>query len=172
MVSRRSVALFAALLTSPGPSAVALPRPDVPDGGAPFLHAAAPDVSQLVRAVRRDPEARHRYALVFHVPAGQIPLFLQHNFVPAMLPRTDLYTVSLISHRGTIYPVWMTLPAGTPVFLARDGGPMLLRATGDPAVAVAPPAQPDGGEQIIVPTEDQFVPLPTSSRPAAAPPAP
>ncbi len=147
--------------------ASALPRPDAPDGGLPFLRTAAPDITRLVQAVHHDPNARGRYARVFHIPAAQVPLFLQTNFVPGVLPRTALYTVSLVSHRGMVFPAWMTLPAGTPVFVSRREAPMLLRATGDPAIPVASPAPPPpGSEQVIVPTEVQIVPLPTTPTPS------
>jgi hypothetical protein len=158
-----------ALLIFAASSAFALPRPDTPDQGVPFLPVGVPDITRLIQTVKNDPSARRHYAQVFHVKPSQVPLYFQKNFVPETLTHTNLYTVSLVSHRGTIYPVWMTLRAGTPIFASRRTALMLLRTNGDPVTPLVLTDEPTDteppGEQIIIPTETQIV-LPTTPTPS------
>jgi hypothetical protein len=134
----------AAAFTMAGAAAAA--RPDAPDQAQTWLRSPAHTLHDLVQEVRHDPAARARYAHFFRVSEDQTVPYLKYRLTPAVTAVRAPYTVYFLSQDGTVYPVWLTLPAGTRVFVNAHHIPVLLCNTGDPLTpplwAMPHPAKP------------------------------
>ena len=142
---------------------IAQPKMPPPTPAGSFLHWQARSVSQLVQVTQTDPVARRRFARQFHIPERDVPGYFRRNLLAGSLPKGGDYTVFFVAGSGLVYPTRMDLRPGTPVFVGRDGKPLLMRGTGNPLSAFATAVETriiNGGPTVIVGgTQEQFVTL-------------
>lgn len=101
-------------------------RVSAPMGGRDaFMPVPSTTSSDLARRLKSDPKLLNAYAKHFGVDAKRIPAFVSDALVLRPLTKARAVVTYGRTPSGHVYPVRQTLPAGTLVWMTRDGNAWL-----------------------------------------------
>ena len=128
-------------------------RPSPSQGGRDaFMPVPSTTAADLARRLEADPKLLRAYAKHFGIDAKRIPAFVKDALV--LRPLTRAQTVVTYGRRptGQVYPVRQVLPAGSLVWMTRDGKAWLKWKCTNPLgrdlpIVPMPPREGSGSEQ-------------------------
>jgi hypothetical protein len=112
------------------PAAVGAARASVPFGS--FLTKPVSSVNELAALTRKDRVLASRFSRHFGMQGSAIADYFEKNLTISALPRSGRYTVYYVTPSGRIVVHRKYLKAGTKVFVAFNGQPILDVKCGNP----------------------------------------
>jgi len=130
-----------------------LNRVSPPLGGRDaFMPVPSTTASDLARRLKADPKLLNAYAIHFGVDAKRIPAFVSDALVLRPLTKARAVVTYGRTPSGHVYPVRQVLPAGSLVWMTRDGKAWLKWKCTNPLgrdlpIVPMPPREGSGSEQ-------------------------
>lgn len=122
-----------------------------------FMPLPSTTASDLAKRLEADPKLLNAYAKHFGVDAKRIPAFVRDALVLRPLPKAKAVVTYGRTPTGNVYPVRQILPAGSPVWMTRDGKAWLKWKCTNPLgrdlpIVPMPPREGHGSEdfQLII----------------------
>lgn len=126
--------------------------PAPPAGRDAFMPLPSTTASDLARRLQADPKLLNAYAKHFGVDAKRIPAFVKDALVLRPLTKAKAVVTYGRTPTGQVYPVRQILPAGSLVWMTRDGKAWLKWKCTNPLgrdlpIVPLPPREGMGSEQ-------------------------
>lgn len=117
-----------------------------------FMPVPSTTAADLARRLEADPKLLSAYAKHFGIDAKRIPAFVKDALVLRPLPRAQTVVTYGRRPSGQVYPVRQVLPAGSQVWMTRDGKAWLKWKCTNPLgrdlpIVPMPPREGSGSEQ-------------------------
>ncbi|MFM7186261.1 MAG: hypothetical protein ACKO14_00435 [Armatimonadota bacterium] len=128
-------------------------RPSPSQGGRDaFMPVPSTTAADLARRLEADPKLLRAYAKHFGIDAKRITAFVKDALVLRPLPRAQAVVTYGRRPSGQVYPVRQVLPAGSMVWMTRDGKAWLKWKCTNPLgrdlpIVPMPPREGSGSEQ-------------------------